>query len=247
MFYYPISTLVNLTETREQWSRDSGEKGNRHKLFLTGGWWLKHPKESEITRTAEQSLLALMSQKSGISSSWTAFEQNKTTALEILFFTRSIINFPGWILALLVSVKMHLQGDAKVLLERPSCLLGFSFWYNNPHLRNAGRVRTQIRISETESADYPTTGIAVTHYSSQKPFRRACRAQIIVFRSFFVYCNGEEELNCQKAKPRGKILRKIGSFNVQLLSKQFFFLLMESESQRPDKKKVFFVMLSVTK
>lgn len=39
MFYYTISTFVNLTETRKQWSRDTEEKGNLFKLFLRGGWW----------------------------------------------------------------------------------------------------------------------------------------------------------------------------------------------------------------
>lgn len=170
MFYYPISTLVSLTETREQWSRDTGGKGNLFKLVLTGGWWLKHPKESEITRTEEQSLLALMSQKSGISSSWTANEQSKkTTAPEILFFTRSITQLTGWMLALLVSVKNHLQHDQPLCWSSawgqaacwafPSALT-ILIWAMQEEWEPRSLLLT------TESADYPTAGIGVTHYNS---------------------------------------------------------------------------------
>lgn len=120
MFCYPISTLVNLTETREQRSRDTGEKANLSKQFLTGGWGLRHPKESEITRRAEQSLRALKSQKSGISSRWAAHEQGKTTVLEVLFFTRLIIESTGIACVRKNEVKMIysvISRSAQVLLE----------------------------------------------------------------------------------------------------------------------------------
>lgn len=96
-------------------------------------------------------------------------------------------------------------------------------------LQNQLIIPQQVLVQHTRAPKNPSEECAGHRSLCPGGFYCCC------FVGFF-YCNEEKEVNCQKAKPRGKVLRKIGSFNVNHWENSMilFLLLLQSENQRPD-------------
>lgn len=130
-----------------------------------------------------------------------------------------------------------------MLLGRPSSLLGFSFWYNNPHLSNTGTVRTQISI-----ADNRISWLSHNRYWCNTPELPKITQKSTLDSDYCVqelFCLLQRGRRVKLSESQTKIQDNQENWKFQCSTAEktkwpFFSLLMQSESQRPDKKKWYF-------